>query len=164
VPQALVEWLHALAATAPATLFRNSTIAYATLNAFHIFSIGLVVGSIATLDLRVLGLFRRFPLSTLADPLSRVAATGVYCAALSGFILFSVRPLTYVENPAFLIKITLVGLGVLNALVLRTTQSWQFALEEEGEPIPDSVRAAALRSLLIWAGAVLAGRWIGFLQ
>jgi hypothetical protein len=164
VPPALVEWLQVLAATAPATLFRNSTIAYAALNAFHIFSIGLIVGSIAALDLRVLGLFRRFPLSTLADPLSRVAATGVYCAAVSGFLLFSVRPLTYAENPAFLIKITLVGLGVLNALVLRTTSSWQFALEEEDEPIPDSVRAAALRSLLIWAGAVLAGRWIGFLQ
>jgi hypothetical protein len=164
VPPVLVEWLQALAATAPATLFRNSTIAYATLNAFHIFSIGLVVGSIAALDLRILGLFRRFPLYALADPLSRVAATGVYCAVLSGFILFSVRPLTYAENPAFLIKIGLVGLGILNALVLRTTYSWQLALEEENEPVPDSVRAAALRSLLIWAGAVLAGRWIGFLQ
>jgi len=162
VPEVLVEWLQALAATAPATLFRNSTAAYAALNAFHIFAIGLVIGSIVTLDLRVLGLFRRFPLSALADPLSRVAATGVYCAAVSGFMLFSVRPLSYAENPAFLIKITLVALGVMNALLLRTTWGWQLALDDR--PVPDSVRAAAFRSLLIWAGAVFAGRWIGFLQ
>ena len=162
MPEALVEWLQALAATAPATLFRNSTAAYAALNAFHIFAIGLVIGSIVTLDLRVLGLFRRFPLSALADPLSRVAATGVYCAAVSGFMLFSVRPLSYAENPAFLIKITLVALGVMNALLLRTTWGWQLALDDR--PVPDSVRAAAFRSLLIWAGAVFAGRWIGFLQ
>ena len=162
MPPALVEWFQALAATAPATLFRNSTAAYVALNAFHIFSIGLVVGSIAALDLRVLGLFRRFPLSALADPLSRVAATGVYCAAISGFMLFSVRPLTYAENPAFLIKVALVAFGVMNALLLRTTWGWQVALDDR--PVPDSVRAAALRSLLIWAGAVLAGRWIGFLQ
>lgn len=164
MPQALVEWLQALAATAPASLFRNSTAAYAALDAFHIFSIGLTIGSFVALDLRALGLFRRVPLSALADPLSRIAATGVYCAALSGFMLFSVRPLAYAENPAFLIKITLVALGVLNALVLRTTYGWQLALEEDDEPIPDSVRAAAFRSLLIWAGAVFAGRWVGLLQ
>lgn len=164
MPEALVEWLQALAATAPATLFRNSTAAYAALSAFHIFAIGLIIGSLVALDLRVLGLFRRFPLSALADPLSRVAATGVYFAAISGFLLFSVRPLSYAENPAFLIKITLVALGVLSALVLRTTYGWKLALEEENDPIPDSVRAAALRSILIWAGAVFASRWIGFLQ
>ena len=55
VPAELAEWLQALAATPVAALLRTSTVAYAALNAAHIFSIGLVVGSIATLDLRVLG-------------------------------------------------------------------------------------------------------------
>ncbi len=162
MPPVLAEWLHALAATAPATFFRDSTFAYASLNALHIFSIGLVVGSIVALDLRALGLFRDVPFPALAEPLSRVAATGVYFAVLSGFLLFSVRPTAYVVNPAFLTKISLVALGVINALALRTTRGWRLALE--GEPIPDSVRASAFRSLVIWAGAVFAGRWIGFLQ
>jgi len=162
VPPAIAEFLQALAATAPATLFRGSTFAYASLNALHIFSLGLVVGSIVTLDLRMLGMFRSFPLSTLAPPLTRVAAAGLYLAIVSGFLLFSVRPLAYAANPAFLAKISLVGFGVINALALRSSYGWRLALDDE--EVPDSVRAAALRSLLIWAGAVFAGRWIGFLQ
>ena len=162
MPGGLADWLQALAAWPVAGFFRDSTIAYATLNAAHIFSIGLLVGSIATLDLKVLGLFRHVPLGAIASPLARVAATGVLLAATTGFLLFSVRPLTYAQNPAFLIKISLVALGIGNAVLLRTKRNWVDAIE--GEPIADSVRAAAFGSLLIWAAAVLAGRWIGFLQ
>ena len=112
MPVELAAWLEALAATPVAALLRTSTVAYATLNAAHIFSIGLVVGSIATLDLRVLGLFRGVPLGALASPLSRIAAAGLLLAVTTGFFLFSVRPLTYAQNPAFLTKISLVALGV----------------------------------------------------
>ena len=72
------------------------------------------------------------------------------------------RPLAYAQNPAFLIKISLVALGVGNAVLLRTKRDWRDAAA--GDPVADSVRAAAFGSLLIWAAAVLAGRWIGFLQ
>jgi hypothetical protein len=162
MPGGLAEWLEALAAWRVAAFLRESTIAYATLNAAHIFSIALLVGSIVTLDLRVLGLFRRFEFGEMAAPLSRVAAIGVLFAAATGFLLFSVRPLAYAQNPAFLIKLSLVALGIGNALLLRTKRDWKDAAA--GEPIADSVRASAFGSLIIWAGAVLAGRWIGFLQ
>ena len=162
MPAELAAWLEALAATPFAALLRTSTVAYATLNAAHIFSIGLVVGSIATLDLRVLGVFRSVPLGALASPLSRIAAAGVLLAVTTGFFLFSVRPLTYAQNPAFLTKISLVALGVVNALVLQA--SWRWRVVREGGTITLPVRLAAIASLLIWAGAVLAGRWIGFLQ
>jgi hypothetical protein len=162
MPPALAELLYAIAEWPLAAFLRNSTIAYATLNAAHIFSIGLIVGSISALDLRVLGLFRSYPLAALAAPLSRVAATGVICAVATGFLLFSVRPLAYAANPAFLTKISLVALGVLNALLFQVGRNWRIA--RDGGPVSPSVRIGALASLLIWAGAVLAGRWIGFLQ
>ena len=162
MPDGLSEFLQALAAWPVAGFFRESTVAYATLNAAHIVSIGLIVGSIATLDLRVLGLFKAFPLGALAPPLSRVAATGVLLAATTGFLLLSTRPLAYAANPAFLTKISLVAVGIANALVLRANSNWRLALI--GGEILTSVRLHAILSLLIWAGAVLAGRWIGFLQ
>jgi hypothetical protein len=162
MPPFLLEWLQALGASSIAEYLRDSTLAYASLNAAHIFSIGLVVGSIATLDLRVLGLFRTVPLSALARPLSRVAAAGVILAIGTGFLLFSVRPVAYLNNPAFLAKVSLVALGILNALLLRVNTRWTEA--REGGPLHGSLRAAAVASLVIWASAVLAGRWIGFLQ
>ena len=162
MPAWLVEGLQALAAWPPAAFLRESTIAYAALNAAHIFAFGLLIGSIATLDLRVLGLFRAVPLDALAAPLSRVAAAGVTLAVATGFLLFSVRPVAYANNPAFLAKISLVALGVVNALALRANPNWKRA--RSGAPMHASVRASALLSLATWASAVLAGRWIGFLQ
>ena len=158
----LADALQALSAWPVAAYLRESTVAYATLNAAHILAIGLVIGSIATLDLRVLGLFRGTPLEALAAPLSRVAAFGVVLAIATGFLLFSVRPIAYANNPAFLAKISLVAVGVANALLLRANPNWKRA--RAGGPIHGAVRAAALLSLLIWPAAVLAGRWIGFLQ
>ena len=162
MPTWLAEGLGALSAWPVAAFLRESTVTYAALNAAHIFAIGLVVGSIATLDLRVLGLFRQAPFAALAGPLSRVAATGVLLAIVTGVLLFSVRPIAYAQNPAFLAKVSLVALGILNALLLRANRHWP---PPGGGARPHtSVRFAALISLLIWAGAVLAGRWIGFLQ
>jgi hypothetical protein len=162
MPGGIADSLQALAAWPVAAFFRSSTTAYATLNAAHILALALLVGSIVTLDLRILGLFRRVPLDALAVPLARMAAAAILFAVATGFVLFSVRPVAYAQNPAFIIKVSLVAFGIGNAAYLRTKRSWRDALA--GEAIADSVRAAAFCSIMIWVGAILAGRWIGFLQ
>jgi hypothetical protein len=157
-----VEVLQALGEWPVAAALRQSGIAYPLVNAAHIISIGLLLGAITTLDLRLLGLFQAHPVGQLGPPLWRVAACGLALAAVTGFLLFSTRPVAYAENPAFLAKLGLVGLGLLNLLVLRCNPHWRLALG--GEPVHGSVRIVALLSLLAWMGAVIAGRWIGFLQ
>ena len=157
-----MEALQALSDWPVAAALRRSSVAYPLVNAAHIMSIGLLLGAIVTLDLRLLGVFRGHPIAHLGPPLWRVAATGLLLAVTTGFLLFSTRPLTYAENPAFLIKLGLVGFGVVNVAVLRFNRHWHRAVH--GAPVHGSVRVAALVSLLIWAGAVIAGRWIGFLQ
>jgi hypothetical protein len=157
-----MEFLEALSHWPPAVVLRSSLWLYPFVNAAHIFSIGILVGSIVTLDLRLIGLFRTAPLAALAPPLTKMAMTGIVLAALTGFLLFSVRPQAYVANPAFLIKLGLVVLGIVNALVLHTRRSWRAAVETGA--VPSSTRLAALFSIFIWAGAVLTGRWIGFIE
>jgi hypothetical protein len=56
----------------------------------------------------------------------------------------------------------LIGLGVLNVIVLRYNRHWRQAIN--GARVHSSVRIAAFVSLFVWLGAVVAGRWIGFLQ
>ncbi len=92
----------------------------------------------------------------------RVAACGLTLAAATGFLLFSTRPLAYAENPAFLLKLGLIGLGLVNVVALHANPSWRVALA--GGPMHGSLRVAAATSLLVWGGVILAGRWIGFLQ
>lgn len=155
--------MNALAALADwpgAHVLRGSAGLYAMTNAAHILAIGLIVGSLATLDLRLLGLFRNYPVGVLGPPLSRMAAAGVVLALVTGFLLFSVKPAEYVRNPAFLTKIALVVLGVVNALALHYSRQWVHVLR--ANMINWRVRFAAILSLLIWINAILAGRWIGF--
>lgn len=154
--------LDAIAAWPVAAALRGSAVAYPIVSAIHIAAIGLLLGAIATLDLRLLGVFRSHPVAHLAPPLVRVAAAGLVGAVVSGALLFSTRPTAYAENPAFLVKLALVGVGILNVLILRLNPRW--AEVSKGGQVPATVRAAALMSLLVWLGAVLAGRWIGFLQ
>lgn len=154
--------LEAIAAWPVATALRGSGVAYLLVNAIHIAAIGLLLGSIITLDLRLLGLFRSYPVSHLAPPLVRVAVAGFLCAVITGALLFTTRPAAYVENPAFLAKLALIAVGSLNVAILRLNPRW--AEIDNGRSAPVTVRAAALTSLLVWLGAVLAGRWIGFLQ
>lgn len=158
----MTELLGALGDGALPALLRRSAPAYVLVNALHILGIGLLLGAIATLDLRLLGAFRAQPVAALAPPLVRVAGGGLVLAAATGLMLFATRPLAYAENPAFLAKLGLIGLGLLNLGALRLNPHWRGATA--GRAPHGSVRAAALLSLLAWAGAVLAGRWIGFLQ
>jgi len=157
-----LEWLALLGEWPVAAALRRSPLLYPLVNAAHILSLALLVGAIAVLDLRVLGLFRAHPLGHLGPPLARVAAAGLALAVLTGFLLFSTRPLTYAENPAFLLKLGLLLLGTLNALALRAAPAWRAALA--GGAVGSRLRLGAAFSLLAWVSAVVAGRWIGFLQ
>lgn len=157
-----MEILQALQNSSFASALRSANTLYPFLNAFHILSFGLIVGAIGTLDARVLGLFRGFALDQLAPPLSRVAGVGVGFAIVTGVVIMSVQPVAYAQNPAFLLKLTLATLGIVNALVLHKRAAWRDALAR-GEASA-SVKAQAAASLLIWIMAVIAGRWIAFVE
>jgi hypothetical protein len=154
------EALQALANSPIAEALRRPGVAYPLLNAGHIFSLALLVGSVTILDLRLLGLFRACPLRSFAPPLSLMAAVGVAAALASGVLLFSVRPDEYAGNPAFQAKLVLVGLGVVNALIARLLPQWSHALAVN--EVPMTLKLSAAVSLLIWPAALIAGRWIAF--
>lgn len=154
----ILEWL---SATAPAVALRRSGTLYMVVNAAHILSIGLLVGAILPLDLRLAGCFRKVPVEVVAPFLSRSAGVGLALAIATGFCLFSVRAVEYAENPAFLAKLGLIALGLLNLLAVHVGRGWK-TLTATGLIRP-SLRFSAALSVAIWIAAVLAGRWIGFL-
>jgi hypothetical protein len=156
-----LDWLQPLSETALARALILSPTLYLLVNAAHIMAIGVLFGTILSLDLRILGMFRTVPLHSLAPFLSRMAACGAVLAILTGMSLFSVRPQEYVQNPAFLTKVTLVAVGLVHALAVHRSAGWRAALAGEGASA--LLRLSALVSIAIWTSAVVAGRWIGFL-
>ena len=153
----LLGWI---AGSPVAIAMKGSATLYMLVNAGHILSIGLIIGAILPLDLRLIGFFRHTPVAVIGPFLARAAATGVVLAIFTGLLLISVRPADYAGNRAFLVKIGLLVLGVLNAVLLHRGRAWQDA--SSGGPVSMSLRLQAAVSLVIWIAAVVAGRWIGF--
>lgn len=153
----LAEWI---AGWPVATALRRSALLYLVVNAAHILGIGLLIGAIVPLDLRMLGVIGHAPLAVLGPFLGLAAAIGLAMAVLTGLCLFSVRPAAYLANPAFLTKLALLAFGVVNALSVRMSVAWSVAIA--GEAVALRLRMQALASVLIWLAALLAGRWIGF--
>ncbi|KGD86846.1 membrane protein [Achromobacter sp. RTa] len=145
----------------PAIWLRRSGTLYLLVNAAHIGSIGLLIGSIVPLDLRLLGLLKPGPLAVLAPVLARTAAAGLGLAVLTGAVLFSVQPMEYLGNRAFLVKMGLLAAAALNAWAVRRGQAWARVLDQGKAGA--ALRAQAGASLLLWLGCLVAGRWIGFL-
>lgn len=156
-----MEWLAPLAETGVARALIAAPTLYLLVNAAHIMGIGVLYGSILALDLRILGLNRSVPLHVIAGFLSRMAATGGGLAILTGLCLFSVRPVEYAGNAAFLAKLALVAVGLAHALVLHRGIGWRRATTDGHASA--ALRLSALASIIIWTSAIVAGRWIGFL-
>lgn len=130
---------------------------YPTLSALHILGIGMLIGSILAVDLRLLRVLG----PALDDALSllvRMALCGFALAATTGLLLAAVRISTYLGNPAFLAKMAVLLAAGLNAVWLRMSA---------GHELPAMVGSwravrAAILSTTLWVGAVFAGRWIAF--
>jgi hypothetical protein len=154
----LVEWI----GTWPgAVLLQRSGTIYLLVNAVHILGVGLIVGAILPLDLRLLGFFRRVPLGVIGPFLSRAAATGVVVAVITGLWLFTVKPVEYLENAAFLWKVSLLALALANVVLQHRNRHFHVALTN-GDVHP-SVQLTAVCSAILWLSVLVAGRWIGFI-
>lgn len=150
---ALVALEHSLLATA----LRQSTWVYPLVNAGHVAGLGLLIGSIVPLDLRLLGHGRLLPLDGLWHLLGRVAMAGLGLAIVCGALLFITDAVAYAQSSLFRAKMALLGVGIANALLARRARPRGAAT-----PIGRRLRVHAIVSLAVWPAVLLLGRLIGY--
>ena len=153
-------FLAALGASGVAGLLRGSIYVYPLVNAVHILGFALLVGTIAALDVRILGFARAIPLADAARLLLPFTIGGLVLAIVAGLALFIVKPREYWANPVFLVKLGLIVLAVANALSLRLRPAWRRALD--GGMVTPGLRVSAVMSLCLWVAVLVAGRLIAF--
>lgn len=156
--------LQALQDTSLASFIRESGSAFPTLESIHVIGIAIVYGTIAVVDLRLLGVasHRRSALRLIQDLLPFTWVAFVVCV-ITGLLMFCANGTTYVQNTAFLCKMGLLMLAGLNMAifhlgVFRRIAEWDVTL-----PPPTKARFAGLSSIVLWAGVVFMGRWIAFI-
>jgi hypothetical protein len=133
---------------------------------FHAVGMGLVVGVSFMFCARVLGYSKDFPLAGF-DRLFGIAWFGFAMNAVSGVLLFVGEPRRLLATPAFLIKMVLIVLAGLSLWVLA-----QALYGGEGGGVPAVARGpavvtplariAAVFPIVLWLGAIVAGRLIGY--
>lgn len=155
--------LRGLQETAAATALREDASLFPWIEAVHVLALSVVVGSVAIIELRLLGVAGlKRPVSRVLEDLLPCAWVSFAVAVLTGFALFASNALTYAHNSFFLGKLALllgVGLNALffHAAVERSIQRWDTASRT---PLP--ARLSGLVSLAGWLGVVTCGRWVGF--
>lgn len=145
------------------TYIRESDYAFSVIESVHVLAITLLVGTIALLDLRMLGVvLRGVSVTRIARTVFPLTWSGFAIMFVSGFLLFWAEAAKNYSNPAFRIKIVLLLLVGLNPLIFHTTIYRRVHEWEQLELSPWRARAAAIASLSLWSGIIVAGRMIAY--
>jgi len=126
---------------------------------FHTFGLALLVGANAVLDLRLLGVQREIPLAPLKR-LFGIMWSGFAINAASGVLLLVAYPTKALTNPVFYVKLTLIGFAVWVMTRLNIRVFNDPSLDEEA--MASRGRILAKWSLLLWIGAITAGRLLAY--
>ena len=142
----------------------NTDVLLPGLEALHILSMALLVGSIATFDLRLLGLVMRpVSASRVGERLLPWTWTAFSVNIVTGALLFTnLAETKYCFNPAFRIKLALILLAGLNMSVFRFTIYRSVSRWDNASAPPVWAKLAGTFSVLLWAGVVMAAKWISF--
>lgn len=144
---ALVRWLH-------------SGWVFPLVESAHILSFAMLVGAIAVVDIRLLGLRRHGALEPLLRSALPVALVGFCGAVASGSLLFVANAGDLLGNRAFAAKLALLMLAGLNAAAFHAGAAKE-ALRTTAPP-ELGVRIAGGASLALWASVIVAGRLIAY--
>jgi len=157
---AALQWLQT---TGFATAIREGDTLFPWIECVHVLTITFVVGSIAAVDLRLLGLAsrdRRF--SRLNAEIVPLTWAAFAVALTSGFLLFSAKAVQYGANLSFELKMGLLLLAGLNMTVFQLLTFRGVAAWDAGPSTPPSAKLAGALSLTLWIAIVACGRTLGF--
>lgn len=158
--------LGALEASALGRAMREWLWLYPSVEIVHIVGIGLLFGSIAVLDLRLLGLSRNIPVRQLARHVLPWTAGSFLLIVPSGLLMFTAHATEFIQSNVFVIKMLLILAAGLNAalfhaVTFRTADVWD-AEDMRKLPPPPSARASAAISLVFWIAVIACGRLLAY--
>ena len=133
---------------------QSSTWAYPALEVVHLFGIGLLLGNLVLLELRVFGLGAVLPVQALARLSLTLALAGFALAAASGLLMFGTQPAELLANRAFTLKMLLLLAAACNA-------AW-FHGRGSLHKLDTLARVQMGLSTLIWLAVLTCGRWIAY--
>ncbi len=146
-----------------AQTIRENELLFPWVEATHVLAITLVFGSIALVDLRLIGIRSvDRSIGRVSKELLPITWFAFLVAVITGAILFSSNAISYSQNVYFLSKIILLGLAGVNMMIFQfiigaNLEKWDGHIQ-----LPPAARIAGLVSITLWTAIIICGRWIGF--
>ena len=137
----------------------DTIFAFPMILVLHTVGLGIVVGVSAILNFRVLGVARGVPLSDLQG-LFRIIWWGFALNATTGVLLFIAAAADKAYQEIFYVKLLLI---VLALVTMRRLRGMVFANPAAlAGSVPHVAKSLAIVSLVLWMGAIVAGRLMAY--
>lgn len=159
----IAAFLQSLEASRLATRIRDSLFLFPLIESTHVFGLALVFGTIAVIDLRLLGIAStQRPFTRIWSDILKWTWAAFALTGLTGALMFITNARVYYHNFFFRTKMVLLVLTGVNMLVFdltarRTVQRW-----DKAPSAPPVGKVVAALSLAMWIGIIFMGRIIGF--
>lgn len=146
-----------------ATTIRESDVTFPALETAHVLGLALIAGTIAIVDLRLLGVvLTEVPPGAIERRIVPATWAGFLLMAATGGLLFAAEAAKLPANPAFQVKLGLMALAGINVVLFHAFLKRRLSAARPGARLPAPVRASAAASLILWAGVIAAGRAIAY--
>lgn len=153
----LLHFFRWLGSTAVASAINDSEWLFPVIESIHISGLAVLIGTIAIVDFRLLGLvLRDRPVSQLARDLRPWTLAGIAIMLTTGPLMLTAEPERGYGNPAFAFKMSLLLLALVTHF---TVHRYVTSDRPSGAALG---RVAACLSLLLWTGVIVGGRMIAF--
>jgi hypothetical protein len=141
------------------TAIRESTWLFPIIETTHVLALSLSVGTIALVDLRLVGVaLRNRPVSEVSRQILPWALAGFTIMFVTGIFLFLSLPMKCYASNFFRVKMVLLVLAGANALFYQV-KFFPHMSEWDDLPVPPrAVRVIGALSLLLWIFVIAAGR------
>lgn len=157
---AVLQWLEA---SSLAARIRESLLLFPLLESTHVLALSLVFGTIAVIDLRLLGIAsRKRAFTRMASDILKWTWAAFALTVVTGSLMFITNAPVYYHNAYFRTKMLLlllsgVNMGVFELTARRTIHQW-----DRNPSAPLFGKTAAALSLAMWIGIIFMGRLTGF--
>ncbi len=125
---------------------------YASVSVIHYLTMFWFIGSIAVVDLRVMGVAaKKRNLAELAAQVFPWAWTGMALAIVSGFLMFATDAGDWAPDPVFHVKLLMITISIVFAILCSAARR----SGRNFRKFPRSAKVIALISLLLWIATIV---------
>ncbi|MGD9843474.1 MAG: DUF6644 family protein [Steroidobacteraceae bacterium] len=161
-PGTVISFLQWMEGSAVGTCVMQSPAGFYILLGFHAVGLAMVVGVMAVVSMRILGVAKGISAAALPK-LVKLSWAGFWINACSGVFLFIGEADKMFHNNTFRWKIFLVAVGMISTYIMNRTILIPAAAGNTSLINGSSAKFQAIFSILVWLAVITTGRMIAYL-